>query len=245
MRVETAWVIIGSIVAPTWARTCYHPNKVAVPGAVPCTDAEKTFCCAEGGFCMTNGYCAGFGTQPYNLYRGACTDQSWGSSCTQSCLEQSPNSGGPITCIGKNDEGQSLYCCGYQRTNNSITTCADGSDPFTMPDGQLIFGRAGLQNATIASDNSVNATTSCDATSGSQCTNATAVGAGVGVPLGVIAITTAIWAFWERRQRKKVVVASNMQAPTIQEAFMPVQDVKPVNELDGQGRMAELAARPS
>lgn len=160
-------------------------------------------------------------------------------------VDQSQNAAGPISCIGKNDEGQSLYCCGYQRSNNSVSTCADGSDPFTMPDGKLIFGRAGLANATISSDNTVGATTSCEATSGSQCTNATAVGAGVGVPLGVIAISTAIWAFWERRQRRKAVVASHMQLPNIQpEAFAPVQtDVKPVTELDGTGGVAELASR--
>ncbi|KAJ9263806.1 hypothetical protein DTO195F2_2723 [Paecilomyces variotii] len=33
----------------------------------------------------------------------------------------------------------------------------------------------------------------------------TAIGAGVGVPLGVIAVASIAWAFWERRSRLKAV----------------------------------------
>ncbi|PWY69043.1 hypothetical protein BO94DRAFT_527598 [Aspergillus sclerotioniger CBS 115572] len=211
------------LISLTTARTCYHPDKSIATSNVPCTSDSTTFCCDSGAICMTNGYCIGVGSQPYLLFRGACTDQDWGDNCPSHCANKNPTGGAPIIGIGSDSSGNSKYCCGFQVKNNGSSECVDGDTAFTLDDGEMILGKAALENVTSSSSSSATSTstgtmstatvveTMCSASdNGSHCgtSNATAVGAGVGVPLGVLAVSAAIWALWERGRRRTAVAAA-------------------------------------
>lgn len=121
-----------------------------------------------------------------------------------------------------------LYCCvGSEYGNDYSSACADGADPFTLPSASLIYGVAALSSAQLitstatstaastASQSSATATpAAASGTSGSNgdtCADSGAqigaTGAGVGVSLGVISIGALLWAFWERRQRRRMAAA--------------------------------------
>lgn len=100
------------------------------------------------------------------------------------------------------------YCCGSAEVSNTTTKCYDGSNAFRVPDAEAVPGYALLGNITSfnASTDSPDSpnNTSCpiEQTNTSSC-HETAVGAGVGVPLGVIALASVAWALWERRKGKQ------------------------------------------
>lgn len=80
------------------------------------------------------------------------------------------------------------YCCGSAVSENGDVGCKY-EDPFELSQATVIPGVAYLAN------NGAENSTSSSSPSSSSCV---AVEAGVGVPLGVIAIATTIWALWER-----------------------------------------------
>ena len=83
-------LLLTLLISLTTARTCYHPDKSIAASNVPCTSDSTSFCCDSGAICMTNGYCIGVGSQPYLLFRGACTDQDWGDDCPSHCGNSFP-----------------------------------------------------------------------------------------------------------------------------------------------------------
>ncbi|KAJ5107803.1 hypothetical protein N7456_004478, partial [Penicillium angulare] len=191
-------------------RTCYYPKGNEAGGTVPCTSDDVTHCCGSGGICLSNGYCLDV-SQPYVLSRGGCTSDNWGSGCPTHCQTSSANEGASIINLSLID-GVSLYCCGTPIYNGSAIVCPDG-DSFQVDDGEVILGRAALANATTISSNATSsnssittspASTSSSSASTSSNSHNVAIGAGVGVPLGVIAIGTLIWAFWERRRANRL-----------------------------------------
>ncbi|PYI11276.1 hypothetical protein BO78DRAFT_425790 [Aspergillus sclerotiicarbonarius CBS 121057] len=215
------------LISLTTARTCYHPDKSVATSNVPYTSDSTTFCCDSGAICMTNGYCIGVGSQPYLLFRGSCTDEDWGDDCPSHCVNKNPSGGAPIIGIGSDSSGDAQYCCGFQVKNNGTSECVDGDTAFTLDDGEMILGRAALENvtSTTASSSSTSSTAlgtsattvtntasySASDNDGTHCSggsNATAVGAGVGVPLGVLAVSAAVWALWERGRRRVAVAAA-------------------------------------
>ncbi|OOF99039.1 hypothetical protein ASPCADRAFT_127613 [Aspergillus carbonarius ITEM 5010] len=214
-------LLLTLLISLTTARTCYHPDKSIAASNVPCTSDSTSFCCDSGAICMTNGYCIGVGSQPYLLFRGACTDQDWGDDCPSHCANKNPTGGAPIIGIGSDSSGNAQYCCGFQVKNNGSSECVDGDTAFTLDDGEMILGRAALENVTSTSSSSSTSTrtmstatvveTTCSASNNEpHCgtSNATAVGAGVGVPLGVLAVSAVVWALWERGRRRAAVVAA-------------------------------------
>lgn len=121
-----------------------------------------------------------------------------------------------------------LYCCvGSEYGNDYSSACADGADPFTLSSASLIYGAAALSSAQLISSDATSTATSTDSQSPATATPAAAsgtsasagetcpdsgaqigaIGAGVGVSLGVISIGALLWAFWERRQRRKLAAA--------------------------------------
>lgn len=126
-----------------------------------------------------------------------------------------------------------IYCCGTPIIDGGKIVCPDNpTSGFEVPTGWPIPGRALLANSTlldaIAVTSSINATASASSTastasssssisssssssppspSGSSNTcstcHETAIGAGVGVPLGAIALFSIIWALFERRRAWK------------------------------------------
>lgn len=127
-----------------------------------------------------------------------------------------------------------LYCCvGSEYGNDYSSACADGSDPFTLSSASLIYGVAALSTAQVISTTASSTETSAASapparttpaaasgtarSSGDTCPDSGAqigaIGAGVGVSLGVISIGALLWALWERRQKLRATAAQVMTFP--------------------------------
>ncbi|KAJ5450253.1 uncharacterized protein N7458_006702 [Penicillium daleae] len=119
-----------------------------------------------------------------------------------------------------------IYCCGTPIIDGDKIVCPDNpTSGFEVPTGWPIPGRALLANSTlldaiattsspsatasVSSSSSTSPTTSSSSSSSSGSTatcstcHETAIGAGVGVPLGVIALLSIVWALFERRRALK------------------------------------------
>lgn len=95
------------------------------------------------------------------------------------------------------------YCCGtVSSTGDPTSGCQGGREPFEVPDARALPGYALLENIT-SFDASPPELTCIEGGSYHE----TAVGAGVGVSLGVIALASLAWALWERK-RKKVLAGT-------------------------------------
>ncbi|PYI24417.1 hypothetical protein BO99DRAFT_298675, partial [Aspergillus violaceofuscus CBS 115571] len=192
-------------------RVCYYPSGAIADDNVPCSSDEYTSCCGSTDLCLSNGLCLSVTHQPYVLSRGACTDPQWGTGCSQYCQDNNPTGGCSIINL-KYYDGVSTYCCGTPVANNdSEVVCPDNASSFEVQTGHAMVGYAMLANVstldatttttTCSSSNETstlaNATASC--TKGVSSHDA-AIGAGVGVPLGVIALASIVWALFERRR---------------------------------------------
>ncbi|KAJ5359165.1 uncharacterized protein N7496_011578 [Penicillium cataractarum] len=152
--------------------------------------------------------------------------------------------------------GTATYCCGTPVIDGDKIVCPDNpTSGFEVPTGWPIPGRALLANSTlldaIATTSSPSATASVSSSSSSSsdlsviCTTCheTAIGAGVGVPLGVIALLSIVWALFERRRALK---GRGMLPATGTPYGGPYTNLRdggnrPV-ELDGMYRVQELAS---
>jgi hypothetical protein len=146
--------------------------------------------------------------------------------------------------VGTNDDGRAIYCCGYQSANQTTDECANGDAPFILEDGEMVFRRAALADATEDGNSSswTTASTSPTATgtdagtdSATCSNNDVAIGAGVGVPLGVLALSAVAWALLERRRRVKTVAGVGMvehEHGRVREVFIPPQRKTRPTELD-------------
>ncbi|KAL4805296.1 hypothetical protein BDV18DRAFT_160957 [Aspergillus unguis] len=212
-------------------RKCYFPNGVLADTNVPCTNDEFTACCDYRDICLSNGYCMATTNQPYTLSRGSCTNQKWEQGCPERC-------------------------------GNDTLGCSNGEEPFQVPDAEALPGVAVLGNVTsFDAPNSTNSNTTCTLPSPSSdaatCSGSngscheTAIGAGVGVPLGVIALASVAWALWERRKGEKALAAAVAAASTASSkppgvfdggAYGDVNVGKRggLSELDSQRPIAEL-----
>ena len=161
---------------------------------------------------MSNGLCYVQGTRGSALSRGSCTDSNWGSACDAFCADYNQDSGFPVVNLVFNGSYPlaSTFCCGQTAVVNGSLGCLNGDTPFTLDPGYAILGVAGLSYNTSSTSNATNTTcaTSIDGT---------AIGVGVGVPLGVIAAGALAWGLWERQQRKR-----HMKSETLKELFIGV-----------------------
>ncbi|KAJ5969608.1 hypothetical protein N7501_005856 [Penicillium viridicatum] len=179
--------------------------------------------------------------QPYQLSRGSCTDEDWrsGSCPLNTCQSAQPGAGAAVVWLnGTNSE--STYCCNSvlvnQTSSEKFCSSINGSpqSSFSVADGYIIPGVAGLSDFAKESNttSSVVANRTSTATRAGLSTTSNdsrdvAIGAGVGVPLGVIALFTTGWALWERRKRKRA-------------SLHPVQLVQPVVANDRSFEVSEL-----
>lgn len=120
------------------------------------------------------------------------------------------------------ETGESHYCCNsiVNRPEEALPAC-DYGEPFTIESAKFMPGVALLEGYVKESDantstSDANTTSSSTDTKEAQdarsSNNDVAIGAGVGVPLGVIALLSIAWALYERSQRKKLLQAT---PPTI------------------------------
>lgn len=129
--------------------------------------------------------------------------------------------GGNTVSFLNEDDGKAQFCCGLIAADNDTAGCADARSPFPLGSARLMYGVAGLENATLTSDDtdssssnsshtsaptataSSTGSTSSSPTGGGSCQDddSVPIGVGVGVPLGVMALLAVAWGFWERRTR--------------------------------------------
>ncbi|KAK9657242.1 hypothetical protein V6Z96_001488 [Aspergillus fumigatus] len=153
-------------------------------------------------------------------------------------------SGYPIVNMGY-DTKTPKYCCGSVVDNQ----CKDG-DPFTIGNGAVIPEVAALAgyvkasaitdttcsnslSITTSSNSASTAITACPTSTGdntSPSSHDLAIGVGVGVPLGVIALASIVWALWERRRRLLVNISINIWRTAY------INHILRSSRLDKQGR---------
>ncbi|PYH94089.1 hypothetical protein BO71DRAFT_399142 [Aspergillus ellipticus CBS 707.79] len=214
MKLTTLFLVVGAT-----ARTCYFPDGSTAAENVPCSDETYSACCGKNDICMSNNLCMDVAEQPYVLSRGGCTDANWESSnCPPVC--QDVNTSGGCSIINLlYVKGVATYCCGTPISNGSEVICPNSESSFELTSGDMVYGYAALADltntsatsTTAASSGSSATATACVATStsnssttlpseseksrsSSSAAHDAAIGAGVGVPLGVIACAAVLWA---------------------------------------------------
>ncbi|KAL2794752.1 hypothetical protein BJX66DRAFT_189054 [Aspergillus keveii] len=242
-------------------RTCFFPSGAVATDNVACSSDEYTACCGTHDLCLSNGLCLSVVHQPYVLNRGACTDPEWGSGCPQYCRDNNPTGGCSIVNL-LFSAGVSTYCCGTPIARDDLTViCPNNGSAFEVPTAHALVGYAMLSNiSTLDAVNTTdtsscpnNSTTTNTATAGADsdstsCTtngscHSTAIGAGIGVPLGIIALASLAWAYLERRRASAALLAaspaatgerakSSRQPPMIELPGRPPYGGAPVGELD-------------
>lgn len=207
-----------------YTRPCYFPDGNLAKNNVPCTAAPHTACCGASDICLSNGFCMNINHQPWTMSRGACTNQAWDGGCPDRCStscepKQSikskltetravsandyPHGGCSIINLSY-DAGVALYCCGTLVSDgNGKVVCPNGANAFSLGDAHALPGYGLLSNL---SNFYASGSVSSSATEASSCTSETchetAIGAGVGVPLVVIALAALGWAFLERKRAR-------------------------------------------
>jgi hypothetical protein len=153
-------------------------------------------------------------------------------------------SNAPIVSVGLNDNSRAIYCCGYQSEYSNATRCSNGDAPFVLEDGNMIFGRAALFNATASRLNPSSTSASVASMTGTTNTaggneecpsphsNSTAIGVGVGVPLGVLALCSLAWALTERRRSRSNQRTDTGAAQETGRVYMPPRRKCGPTELD-------------
>ena len=106
-----------------------------------------------------------------------------------------------VAFVGKDDEGVVTYCCGQPKASDNKIVCPDGHPPFRVEQARLVPGHAALANVSSLSKANNSEIHNITALQHSDHHRDVAIGAGVGVPLGVIALTAIAWAIFERRGR--------------------------------------------
>lgn len=139
--------------------------------------------------------------------RRGCADADF-FLLSHSALENvTTGAGSSIITLGRNKNGVASYCCGIPVSDGHSVVCPDGHS-FFVKSGTILAGYAALTNvSSLAADPTSSGTpeptgsnTASSSTAGSS-NHDVAIGVGVGVPLGVIAVLTTLWALWERRKR--------------------------------------------
>lgn len=213
-------VLCGTLVLGE--ETCYYPDRVTVASSdVPCFSSDSgSPCCSKNAICLNNGYCMSI-SQPFVLSRGSCSDSQWGSAsgCKDVCSSVTSvrNQGCSLPLL-RFDGEEALYCANSIVPNGTDLACAGGAPPFSLPDASVITNKAILANASCPiSSVSPTAThipqDTATGTSSPGCTptgiqkeghdshKVVAVGAGVGVSLGVLFACSLVWALFERNRR--------------------------------------------
>ncbi|OKL55319.1 hypothetical protein UA08_09392 [Talaromyces atroroseus] len=214
-RVSLSLSIATGILSPLAAatQTCYYPDKSIASSDIPCGNGTHVACCGEGAVCLSNGLCMDV-FQPFTLARSSCTDQSWTSgNCPNYCLQDSSfNKSGCSIVLYSYLDSTAEYCCNNIDAEDDSAICAYNYTTFQIPDATIIPGYDLLADYVLANETSNSTKSSSN--------HDTAIGAGVGVPLGVIALASIAWALWERRKLHRFQ-AGNIAASSVPE---PKQD---------------------
>ncbi|TVY32603.1 hypothetical protein LSUB1_G008152 [Lachnellula subtilissima] len=229
-RIPIILLLLSSYFTPTTCSandSCFFPNGGLASSYTACSSTSAGSCCLAGDVCTSAGYCVS-NTKGYT-YRGACTDSDWGNpACPDYCLGNT-NYGNRspvkvIACNAADDDG--TWCCAYDGN-----CCA--SETYAPVFGSMLAGEgtpSTRASSTSSAAFSLSQTASASPTSSSTaavegiivnrslatCQNGTSptpnpnnktamiVGASVGIPLGLLALTCAILFIMERNRRKSM-----------------------------------------
>lgn len=219
------WTLL--IRASSMNPTCYFPNGDIAPNYQPCNstvDADASICCdLSTSVCGTKGLC--YGSNGY-LYRGGCTDRSWKSAhCPTYCLQNARDGPAPLVPCTHGIVTGDFCCFSPARGNHGCCNrkfrlwqfgAANGAGmPFAPIGTQSTSLSAGSPTSSLPST-STSASLACAVTPASSSpatismssipqgssSNLTAIGLGVGVPLGIILLLNlGFLVFRERRHR--------------------------------------------
>lgn len=163
-------------------------------------------------------------------------------------------------------DGEALYCPDSIVPNATGLGCADGTEPFSVRPASIITNKAALSGAYCAVDPinpKIDATQAATATqsafptatnnSMSSCSpdseensssEKVAIGAGVGVPLGVVSLITIAWALFERKKRYQMINSPPPQPVVMQQAIPQTtpQELADTPRLGGSCGIQELEA---
>ncbi|OQE42119.1 hypothetical protein PENCOP_c004G08054 [Penicillium coprophilum] len=238
-------------------KRCYYPSGNLAVDDVPCFSRDTDSpCCSKDSICLSNGLCYGM-AQPFALSRGSCTNKDWPieGGCDDKCSKATAlRNGGCALPLFRVEDKKSYYCANSIIVSPSNELACYAGAPFTLDPAELVLDKALLANYT-SSDTSSNSTstsntTACPTTSSSankdgKGSNDLAIGAGVGIPLGVLLLTALGWAFFERRKRlsAQAMVAGlqSQAAVTYRETQGQTSVYSPPSELSTQKPPQELA----
>lgn len=168
------------------------------------------------------------------------------SMLTQKSGDINPSGGSAIVNL-KTINGTSTYCCGTPVASGGDTICRDDTDSFQLADAQVLTGYAALANLVPPDSSSNSSNSTISPTSNNS--HDTTIGVSLGVPLGVIAIGSLLWALWERRRANKLSRAMMISFAPAQEGLVQTPQSHVMSkssgptELDSHRQIPELMAR--
>ncbi|KAJ5612224.1 hypothetical protein N7510_005418 [Penicillium lagena] len=225
-------------------------------------DGTASACCGPDAICLSNGLCLAieqpFGLSRGSC--SDSTWQS--DKCPQYCGMAYGPAGGTSLVLLNSTGSDSYYCCNSVVADDNVATCSnsitgDPATPFKVSNAKIVPGVAALsdlvkksklsnatsdaahitietQNQTEPTNHAANSSATVLNPNSNTCdsNNDVAIGAGVGVPLGLLAIVFLIWALWERRKRMQALVAiKSSDSPDIMRE-LPASIPVPTAELE-------------
>ncbi|KAF2709710.1 hypothetical protein K504DRAFT_502427 [Pleomassaria siparia CBS 279.74] len=166
--------------------------------------------------CLDNGLCV---SDPHNaelarFHRGTCTEEAWEFElCPKHCLTGKLNLGADV--LSCNTSNASSFCCGTDcECNSSFETFSFADQKYSTI---TIIGEDFIRSSSIPPSSSTAAPTSTgvpttSATSSPAAnteevpkkkSNAVAIGAGVAMPLFVLALAGVAFFFWRRKKARR------------------------------------------
>ena len=237
---------------------CYWPNGKPSPDT-PCKPAASaSACCGAGWDCLSNGLCSQ-APRPY-IVRGSCTDQTWSTSeCPTYCAFNHTSYGALGPChkgstVGDGGDELASYCCDqdyYCKCSTGENVVLLNPSPGTVPSLALpstsITSSMTSYSSTstsvssastsvpLASTSNPTAKTSLpSATVAPLSNNYTAIGVGLGVPLGLATLGVIAFLLWKIR---------NMEKKTTMQPDVVTQTQQPVISYMQQPSIAEIQQR--
>ncbi|ORY12947.1 hypothetical protein BCR34DRAFT_600243 [Clohesyomyces aquaticus] len=208
-------VLLTTTLLHTASAICYYPNgKQADVGDIPCSSTGDSTCCAKGYACLSNNLCKatiafGIGLPVTTYARGSCTDQSWNATeCLDFC-RQNTNSGGSLRKCDTYDED--VYYCMNADTDKFTPeqNCVNKSVVHTLaPTPFKILTTIGVDakstSGPVATSTTTTQPSSTPSTSPASKPHdySVAIGAGVGVPLGILSVGLLAFLFLRFRRNK-------------------------------------------
>ncbi|KAH7402530.1 hypothetical protein BKA66DRAFT_577790 [Pyrenochaeta sp. MPI-SDFR-AT-0127] len=221
---------------------CYFPNGGEVDSDTACDpNAIESACCYVNQACLSNGLCVSDPHDPVKarLHRGTCTDKAWRSgNCPRQCLDIN-NNGVPV--YSCNSTSVDSYCCydncecatpfevfSFNQSPADVYTVTIIGESYTQTHISTTATSATSSSASgsaptsasiavdVASSTISASTTSTAPESTSQNSlNTTALGAGLGVGIPILAVLL-VGAFFLWRRKKAASVRDEKKETPIE-----------------------------